>query len=180
SDTFNEEVAIRIGSLDWDVSQNPKDTEISTTYRLQVEGGNTSQTTTYFPDDPGYTLEVFENELDESIFPLVIYRYQIPSTKFPVVSNQVVQVSPLIDRVRTAVDSNNPNSTSLYDPFVRLANIPGLPLETNTNFTKPIGLYARDTQGVIKGANYVYLLARFKENRELDRVFKVQQISIPE
>jgi len=174
------EVGIRIGDLNWSDSIVPAEGTLGTNFNLTFsKDGPGIAPTNSFPLSVGYELEIFRDNQDQSIFPFVIYRYQVPSIKFPQVSNQVVQISPFIDRVRSIDDVAN-NRVNLYEPFLRLSNIPGQSVVPGRNYTKPIGLYARDTQGVVRGASYIYLLARFKENRELDRVLKTNSITIPE
>ena len=107
----------------------------------------------------------------------MVYRYQLPNALFPEVSNQVVQVTPLIEQIRQA---STTTTVTLKDPFVVLRNDPAHPLAPGLDVTNPMGIYVRDTQGVIQGASYVYLIARFKDNRELDKVYKLSPLTIPQ
>ena len=98
-----------------------------------------------------------------------LYRYQVPNLYFPTVSGDLVQVSPLINRVRTGPYLTT--QEGLYDPFLELLENPQrLPL---------YGLYVKDTQGAIRGARYVYVLVRFKENGEIDRCIPTNELEIP-
>ena len=138
------EAAIRIGELDWSENIDP-DGLIRTSFNFTRKKGSPEiESTNSFPLNTDYELEIYQNDQSQSIFPFVIYRYQVPNAKFPQVSNQVVQVSPLIDRVRKIEDTAS-NRVNLYEPFLRLANVPGEPVDSSTGYTKPIGLYARDT-----------------------------------
>jgi hypothetical protein len=83
-------------------------------------------------------------------------------------------VSPLIDRLRAQIepDGNGGDQLSIYDPFIDLRVAAGDPLDN-------IGIYIRDTQGVIAGATYRYLIVRYREDGEVDRVIRTNAVDVP-
>ena len=168
---------IRIGTLGWELSHQPEIKEVSESSYPSEDNGIYSVSPGIYPDIPAYHFTLYENDLGETLLPFVVYRYQVPNALFPEVSNQVVQVTPMIERIRRDSSFGNVN---VKDPFVGIRNDPSLPTIPVLEVTNPLGIYVRDTQGVVRGARYVYLLARFKENRELDRVYRLNPITIPD
>ena len=110
----------------------------------------------------------------ETVLSCVLYRRQIPTGAYPAVSGATVQVSPLIDRIREKYETKG-SILSIYDPFILIH-------QTDDDLkNKTMGIYLKDTHGVIAGAAYEYYLVRFAENREIDRVLPAGQVSlIPE
>ena len=110
------------------------------------------------------------------MLPCVVYRYQTPNALYPNATGDVVQVSPLIDRIRhRVVNAGQPNERiSIEDPFVDA--VQAQPTVDRTQ----IGLFLKDTQGVVKGAAYTYLVVKFRANGEIERVLKTNVVQIPE
>lgn len=115
-------------------------------------------------------LYVFTNALGDSLLPVALYRYQVPNPIFPKVSGDLVQVSPLMERI-ASVTTNSPNGTitKLYDPFIYVT--PPLTITDN------IGVYfmvLKDTQPAVVGAAYKYVLVRFDAAGEITEVIPVK------
>jgi hypothetical protein len=86
-----------------------------------------------------------------------------------------VQVTPLIDQFRHRVEEPGEVSerVAIYDPFIHAVQT-----DPATDRTL-IGLFLPDSQGVVRGASYTYLVVRFKANGEIERVIKTNAIEIP-
>lgn len=89
--------------------------------------------------------------------PAVLYREQVAGPLFPVVSGEVMQVSPMITQVREVpILAGELPGKKLLDPY--------LAVRQTANF-QPTGreteLYLLDTQPAISGATYRYHLLRF-------------------
>jgi hypothetical protein len=59
---------------------------------------------------------------------------------------------------------------TIYDPFIRLWR--------EANAVDYFDLYLIDTQPVVIGAKYKYLLARFKPNHEIDQVIATNEVEV--
>lgn len=105
---------------------------------------------------------------DKHVMPCVLYRYQMPNDLYPKVGGDVAQVSVLMEEMAYG---NHEGRTAIYDPFVVAAR----PLDTSDSF----GLYLLDTQPVVRGVKYQYLLLRFTPDHELDRIIPVGPVEIP-
>jgi hypothetical protein len=116
------------------------------------------------------------------VLPLVLYRAQLPSTKFPDAPGDLVQVTPLMEEIAQDIltnTSNNLPATRIVDPFVQC-------LHNNQSGLAPTaagydhGLFLLDRHPVIKGAKYRYYLVRFTPDREIERVIVTNDVTIPE
>jgi hypothetical protein len=115
-----------------------------------------------------------------SLLPCVLFRYQVPNTKYPAVSGDVVQVSPMLEDIAhqtTAYPSSNGGTAQAHvvkDPFV--AGVDLDPLEPEA-----VTVLALDRQPVVRGAEYKYLFVRFKgRTKEIDRIIPATgSITIP-
>ncbi|BCX49359.1 hypothetical protein HAHE_32670 [Haloferula helveola] len=115
-------------------------------------------------------LKLYTSSGGEESLPFVLYRYQVANEYFPDVSGDVVQVSPLIDRIRTAPGAGDASPIEIHDPFIDLL------FESESD---SYGVYVKDTQGAIRGSTYVYVLLRFKDNGEIDRAIPTNEVFIP-
>jgi len=138
----------------------------------------------------------------ESIIPFAIYRYQLSSTLYPNAVPNIVQVSPLIDRLAYgSFDGNN----RIMDPFFRLITFndsnnrvlgrlpvrgyfsreklqyppeyptayePTLPYIKDSNMM----IWWLDPMPVARGAKYQYLIVHFTERGEIDRVIPTNYV----
>jgi hypothetical protein len=103
-----------------------------------------------------------------TILPLAAYRYQVPNTNYSVVSGDLIQVSPLMEEVAYGVSGTN--SIIIRDPFVQLVQ--------RADNSGNSDLYLADTQPVVAGARYRYLLVRFKSNHEIDEVIPAGEVEV--
>jgi hypothetical protein len=116
---------------------------------------------------------VFTNKSGASLFPMAVYRYQVPNFFFPKISGDIVQVTPLMERIAYAVqtDASLGPSAFIYDPFVVVSPS----LSANEAFAN---LYLLDTQPVIAYAIYGYLVVRFDANGEIREVIPTPFVDI--
>jgi hypothetical protein len=102
-----------------------------------------------------------------AVLPLVLYRCQVPNVAYPNVSGDVTQVSPLMEQIAY---STSGGAVFLHDPFIRLWREP--------NVTLDYDLYLVDTQPVVIGARYKYMLVRFKPNHEIEQVITTNEVEV--
>lgn len=125
------------------------------------------------PLDPN-TL-VAKNVMGDRVFPCALYRFQVPNTNFPTVSGDVIQVSPLMEKIayewRTVKDQST--NTYIQDPFVAVSD-----LSLNDNYYEFFWL--RDMQPQISGATYRYVLVRFDPvSHEIDQLIPSNPVTLP-
>ena len=121
-------------------------------------------------EEPPWTLDghinpvehLYTNSAGEALFPVAVYRVQSPNATFPQVSEDVVQVSPLMEQIAHAFDFSPDigNITTIHDPFIVVG-----PGAAGANIPHPI--YLIDTQPVVGDAEYIYLLVRLGEDKEI-------------
>jgi len=119
---------------------------------------------------------LYTNALGESLFPVALYRFQVASTDYPKVSGDLVQVSPLMSRI-ASVTTNVPNlgiHTRIDDPFVMLTAFGTI----SGSQTTERNLVLLDTTPVIVNARYAYLLVRFTELGEVERVIPTTLVEV--
>jgi hypothetical protein len=113
------------------------------------------------------------------LLPIVVYRQQVPSTNFPVVSGHLIQVTPLIEQLPTVQSGRFPTLT-VPDLLIAAGQEPPV---FNGTFQIPAiyysYLYVRDQQPVIHGATYQYYVARFDQKHEVSEIINAGQVSIP-
>lgn len=155
---------VRIGELDYT--------------NLDVAFDGRKESDFYFPPNI-LNLEqaVVKNSDGESLFPFVLYRYQVPNTEYPQVSGDVYQVSPMLESIAARLETfpgyGDPAYHN-YDPFFFIA-----PSETRKDRFW-YDLLVKDTQPVISGASYRYLIVRFDSvSREVAEVIPTNTIEIP-
>jgi len=152
-------VGVRIGSF-FHANWNPESADTSRTLN-----GNT--------DDPMRFLYTNVTSGD-SVFPIVMYRCQVPSTAYPRVSGDIIQVSPLMEQIAyERFGSGGAAGIIIHDPFVALSRPGG-----STVPTDPLEIYLLDTQPVVIGAKYKYLLVRFASNHEIAQVIPTAEVEI--
>ena len=118
--------------------------------------------------DPMDFLYKNSDEPGATALPCVLYRYQVPNSLFTSVSGDVVQVSPMMENIAYGKSGGN---TLIYDPFFAITRL--------RSSSDPWGVYLIDTQPVVRMATYQYLLVRFGEDKEIDRIIPVGTITIP-
>ncbi len=116
--------------------------------------------------------ETSTDELGHSVFPFVVYRQQVANPRFPVVSGDVLQVTPLIEKVY--LEEESPPSVNYWrmrDSFMML----------RANGVQQLSdIIVRDTQPVVGGARYRYTLVRFKTNHEIEEIVPAGEIEVTE
>jgi hypothetical protein len=112
-----------------------------------------------------------------SALPLTLYRYQVPSARFPKVSGDLIQASPLVERVAfQQTYTNGVPYAVIHDPFVVYE---GYRINFASTSVSLIAGYLKDTTPVIRGARYRYLIARFQSDGEIAEVIPTNEIEIP-
>ena len=113
------------------------------------------------------------NAMGESIMPCVLYRYQVPNANFPSVSGDTIQVSPLMENIAYQISGTaGQQATYIHDPFVTVTT-------SADNTHHYFWLWLKDTQPVVSGARYKYILVRFKGNHEIDQLIPSNEVEVP-
>ena len=107
----------------------------------------------------------------ETVMPFVLYRYQVPNNNFATVSGDLIQASPLMEKIAYQYGNDKVNGphAKVRDPFILVAHYPGKAVYE---------MFMLDTQPVIIGARYRYLLVRFQKNGEIDEVIPTNEVTI--
>jgi len=145
----------------------------------------------------------------KSVIPFVVYRHQIPNATHPNAVPNLVQVSPLIDRITYGKRATSTITTKLlHDPFFRFIDFGRA--HTNTIYDVPIsGKFSKDTakfnvgnagdnaaalpylnsgdtllwwvdpMPVTKGARYQYLIVTFTKRGEINCVIPTNYVDQP-
>jgi hypothetical protein len=107
----------------------------------------------------------------ESLLPIVLYRQQVANESYPRVSGNIIQVSPLVERIPWIFDGDATQVTVpdrlIGNTFVSINN-------TDVQF-----ICLRDPQPVLQGAAYRYFIARFNAKRELEEIIPAGEVEIP-
>ncbi|MGF1451872.1 MAG: hypothetical protein ACFB21_07355 [Opitutales bacterium] len=121
--------------------------------------------------------------LEQSIFPFAVYRYQKTSDAFPEVSGTIAQVTPKMESIAhklqyEAIDAKGDPSgillTRVLDPFFK-AELTG---EVPASDSPTHEIFLVDNHPVMLGATYCYLLVRFTDFGEIDRIIPLDPITI--
>ena len=120
-------------------------------------------------------------DTDENLLPVVLYRQQthrkIDNVLSPVVDADIVQVSPMIQKIAWAPFSARDftNYAVVVDPYVGVVR-----RNTLTDSNPSLALCLYDTAPVATGARYRYFLAHFDEALEIDGIIDAGVVEIPE
>jgi hypothetical protein len=138
-------------------------------------------------NDPQYSAPVPRttpaSAADSALLPVVLYRQQIANARYPTVSGDVIQVSPLIEKIAHQqfsfpFESGPLESTVIHDPFIGVVTIE--PPPAAVSLPTFIDLYLLDTQPVLKGATYRYTLVRLRaDNGEIEETIPAGDVTIP-
>jgi len=122
--------------------------------------------------DPSSIVET--NGFGGSILPCAMYRYQVPNATFPVTSGDTIQVSPLMENIayQVSVVAGQGTNTYIHDPFVVGTSFSSASANT-------LYLWLQDTQPVISGARYKYVLVHFGPNHEIDQIIPSNEVEVP-
>ncbi|NDV61055.1 hypothetical protein G0Q06_01180 [Puniceicoccales bacterium CK1056] len=134
----------------------------------------------FFPPNVLDPLSAFyKNDKGEALFPFVLYRFQVENSEYPVVSGDVYQVSPMMESIPTVIEVNPSFGASThrnYDPFIFVAQNEDIPGASSFIYD----LLMKDTQPVISGASYRYLIVRFDPvSKEIVEVIPTNTVTIP-
>lgn len=111
------------------------------------------------------------------LWPLMLYRAQVPNTTQPGVSADTVQVSPLMEAVAFEtgiITGDGSAATVVHDPFIAVQPKTAPPAEGNN-----YDVFLLDRQPLIRGASYLYLLVRFGPDKEIVEVLATNLVTIP-
>jgi hypothetical protein len=111
------------------------------------------------------------------VLPIAMYRVQVANTNFSVVPGDIVQVTPMMERIAYVKNIMNGN-VEVTDPWITILHESDSPL-TGTNPNYDHDIYLVDRQPVLKGARYKYLLVRFSPNKEIERVIVTNTVDVP-
>jgi hypothetical protein len=115
---------------------------------------------------------VFKDDQGDSLFPLALYRYQVASAGFPKVSRDLTQVTPMMESIALTpgFDTFQQPCMNWKEPFALMVNA------SSEKLFNPVFLL--DTQPVIHGARYVYLLVRFGDDGEPKEILPTPPVDI--
>lgn len=125
---------------------------------------------------------LFTNQSGSNIFPLMLYRCQVPNTRFPNVSGDIVQVSPLMENISYQITNfciNFGSQTVCYTNSLLRDSYILYDFYPITDLFNYFFMYLQDTQPVISGARYRYLVVRFRKNGEIAEVIPTNEMEVP-
>lgn len=136
-----------------------------------------------------------------NLMPFMVYRYQVASSDFPSARANLVQCTPLIDRISGVyVNSTKEQGYQVYDPFLLFVASAQtsikVPFSGPWNDSKPPELdfpystsnrpaylenstgmiFVKDTLPVTLGASYRHLIVQFEERGEIKRIIPLQPV----
>ncbi len=106
-----------------------------------------------------------------TILPMVVYRQQVTNASFPKVSGDIVQVSPLLERIPWSYNGQALTVT-IPDRLLRIRQ------ETYNDHTYYF-LYLCDQQPLVLGARYRYSIVRFNDQREALDIIPAGEVELP-
>jgi hypothetical protein len=111
------------------------------------------------------------NASGDRLLPLVLYRYQVPSALYPTVSGDLIQVTPLMEKIALAERNGTGGGyMAVKDPFVRIF---GQSFPVPTYY-----IYLLDTQPVVRRASYAYVAVRFGRDGEISSVHPLPAVTV--
>jgi hypothetical protein len=105
------------------------------------------------------------------VLPMVLYRQQVTNASFPKVSGDVVQVSPLIERIPWSYNANL-RTVTIPDRLLRIHG------ETYNDHSYYF-LYVCDQQPLLLGARYRYFIVHFNDQREAADIIPAGEAELP-
>ena len=110
-------------------------------------------------------------------FPCVLYRHQVPNARFPTVSGDIVQCSPMMESIAfQRVTSNAVAHAVIWDPFILFD---GFSINLGAGTANKLDTYLRDSHPVIAGARYKYVIVRFGKDGEMAEVLATNEMEVP-
>lgn len=128
-----------------------------------------------YKNDALVTLEPLEAR-PGVVLPVVLYRVQVANARFPVVPGDVVQVSPMMERI-AQYDSIS-GTRLVTDPFISVLTRAQSGLAAAVSGSTH-DILLMDRQPVLKGARYRYFLVRFGPDKEIERVIDAGTADVP-
>ncbi|MEI6194572.1 MAG: hypothetical protein WCS42_09600, partial [Verrucomicrobiota bacterium] len=173
-------VGVRIGELGVPgpsgVGSHPNDNAVTghSDEYLQYNAGESLFKALYIQPDPnaGVFRSLGLDHPGQSLLPIVIYREQLTNALFPRVSGDIVQVTPLIERIPWIMDAN------------RTVTIPDRLFAGFTEYDNAFYhlyhyyFYVRDLQPVQLGAAYRYFVVRFNAQREVQEILNAGDVTV--
>ncbi len=171
-------IGVRIGELGvpgpTGVLSHPNDNAITdhTDEYLQYNAGESILKTLLIQPDPnaGVFRSHSTDHPGQSLLPIVVYREQLTNSLFPRVSGDIVQVTPLIERIPWSIDAN------------RFVTIPDRLFAGLADYQAPLYhyyFYVRDLQPVQLGASYRYFVMHFNDQREIQEIIPAGDVQLP-
>ena len=125
------------------------------------------------PTDPntGVFRALGNSRAGQPLLPIVVYRQQLTNALFPRVSRDIVQVTPMIERIPWTIDANYKVTIPdrLFAGFYDAYKAPNLYYH----------FYVRDLQPVQLGAKYRYFVMRFNDQREIQEIISAGDVELP-
>ena len=115
------------------------------------------------------------NTNGSSIFPLVLYRYQVTNASFQEVSGDIVQCSPMMEEIAYQRTVTNGLDLIIRDPFINYSKISVILNDREIGY---LLTHLIDTTPVMRAARYKYLLVRFAPNGEIAEVIPTNEIEV--
>jgi hypothetical protein len=162
-------VGVRIGQLDTSGQPNANAITDHTDEYLNYFAGNQASR------DPnsGVFRARGNTRSGQPLLPIVIYRQQLTNLYFPLVSGDVTQVSPLIERVPWTIDPNL--QVTIPDRLFAGEYEDYGVINASTFYF----FYVRDLQPVQLGAKYRYYVVRFNNQREVQDIIPAGDVELP-
>jgi hypothetical protein len=154
-------------------------------HKYLIRAGDTAASSQYFrsPSESNIASPIAQDA--GSLLPAVLYREQVANEKFPTVSGDVIQVSPMMERMAYQsprfVDNEQSEGITIWDPYIGVVStFIAYPPGEDRGLDYFIDLYLLDTQPVQKGAAYRYTLVRFSGGTgEIEEVIPAGTVTIP-
>jgi len=163
-------VGVRIGELSLNSQPNNNAwTEYSDDY-LQYNAGSINSGNEGLTDPNAGVFRVRGGpRAGQPLLPIVVYREQMTNALFPRVSGDIVQVTPLIERIPWKINANR--QVTIPDRlFAGLVEYPGQGLY--------YFFYVRDLQPVQLHAKYRYFVVRFNDKREVQEIIPAGDVTV--
>ena len=113
---------------------------------------------------------------NRTLLPLVVYRQQVANTNFPKVSGDIVQATPLIERVPWKAATNPFGDGGSIVTVTIPDRLFTMVWDQQTYYNI---LYVLDQQPAVLGARYRYFVVRFNEQREPYDILPVGEVELP-
>ncbi len=115
---------------------------------------------------------------EATLLPAVLYREQVANAEFPKVAGDLVQVSPMIERIAwgtTRIGSDR-QVIWMLDPHVVMKASPNF---GQAGLGAALELFIGDTHPVVSGARYRYWLVRLDGGGELESIIPAGEVEVP-